>query len=168
MHKHARWLATAAILFSCFACGGDDDGDDRASGDDGDGVEGGGGGGGGAPEPRIPTEEEIAAALADAGVFFDDGGVTIGDSRIDYGPDGIRVDDAPIVTLGDGGIMLGEGDSSFTIRTDGTCAELLACCESLTDEMQKTECTTAHNDFMAIPLGAGDFLCGQFLGGFCP
>jgi len=167
MLKHALWLAVVAITFSAPGCGGDDDEPEEQN-------EGGGsagdnaGGSPGDPGAQVPTEEEIRGALADAGVFFDEGGVTIGDSRIDLGPDGIRVDDASVVSVSDASIVIGSGDASITIRTDGTCAELLACCESVPDEAMKTECTTAHNDLMAIPFGGGDFLCGQVVASYCP
>jgi hypothetical protein len=168
MFKYGVWLA-AAITLAWFGCGGNDDGGDD---DPGESVEPGNGAGDGAgqgsDEPRLPTEEEISAALADAGVFFDEGGVTIGDSRIDLGPDGIRVDDASVVSVRDGSVVIGSGDSAIAIRTDGTCAELLACCESLTEETTKMECSAAHAELSVIPLGGGDFLCAQVVPGYCP
>jgi hypothetical protein len=166
MSRHALWLSAAAVVISCFACGGGDDGEDPADGDDSPG--GASPQGAASPGAQLPTQEQITGALADAGVFIDDGGVTIGDSRVDLGPDGIRLDDAAVVSITDSSIVLGSGDGSIAIRTDGTCAELLTCCETLTDEAKQTECTTTHADLMAIPFGAGDFLCGQFVSSYCP
>lgn len=169
MFKHVLRLAVVVGTLCWFGCGGEDDPEDQSErSGPGDGAGAGAGQGPSDPAPQFPSAEDISAALADAGVFFDEGGVTIGDSRIDLGPDGIRLDDASVVSINDGSIVLGAGDGAIAIRTDGTCAELLACCESLTEEAMKTECTTAHNDLMGIPFGGGDFLCGQFVASYCP
>jgi hypothetical protein len=152
------FLLTAAVVCAAAGCGSDDGGDDD---DDNN------------QQPNdsqtpIPNAEQINAALADAGVVFDEGGVTIGDSRIDLGPDGIRFDDASVVSVEDGSVIIGSGDGSIAIRTDGTCAELLECCDGLADEAAKMQCMTAHDSLVLVPFGGGDFLCGQAVAGFCP
>lgn len=145
----------AAVVCAAAGCGGDDGGDDREQQNNN-------------AQPEFPNDEEINAALADAGIFFDDGGVTIGDSRIDLGPDGVRIDDASVVSVEEGRVVIGSGDASIAIRTDGTCAELIACCEGLSDEAAKMQCVSTHDTLVLVPFGGGDFLCGQAQAGFCP
>jgi hypothetical protein len=142
------------------ACGGGDDaGDDDEPSEDA---------GASQAASRAPSAEDIAAALAEAGVFIDDGGITIGDTRIGVGDDGVTIDDASLVSFTDGGVVFGSGDAAITIRTEGTCAELLACCESLTEESEHSQCISMHDQLAAIPLSGGDLLCAQLVPSLCP
>lgn len=103
----------------------------------------------------LSCQDKLACALGDSGVSFTDGGISFGDGGFD---------------LGDAGISINDGSISFGDATFGngkTCADLLTCCNSLSDATEKTQCTTTHGQFSAIG-SFGDIACGESVATFCP
>jgi len=60
--------------------------------------------------------------------------------------------------FGDSGVALG----------DKTCADLLTCCNSLTDADQKTDCKDTHAQIVMSGGGVADLVCSGLYTTYCP